>query len=514
MLIIGILSLLLVAIIGMRVYFVRREHRRTRERHLVHFLVRADRKSEKTPRVAEFVFSALNATTVHSNFFSWLLGRESPTFSYEIRAHGGRIALHIGTPEEYSDLVQDQLYAQYPDIEVEVVEDYVDLARTPASVAVGVDMTTDNAYIYPIRRHPQFEEKITKSFADPLSGLLAGITGLASDEEVWISMLLRPMGSNRWQKRGIFMAKLITRGIHHRYPRIFLRTVPRFWFFRYFLYPFFALVGYSAYSPDLKDEVDASHDRETTEQAIRGKVSQIGFDSDIRIVALSHTGNTGRAERRLTHALAAFSQFRISRFNGFGTAALRGGTDRIIDTYRTRTIESHKCILAVEEVATIWHLPNITVLTPGIESVAARRFEAPLNLPTTTNTEPLKFVALGQTDYRSRREVFGIRTEDRRRHLYVVGKTGMGKSTFLENMIVSDIESKRGLAVIDPHGDLVDSVARFIPKGRTNDTVIFDPSDTEFPISFNLLECRTPEARFLVASGIVGVMKKMFENSW
>ena len=434
-----VIILLIVAIGATRITSVRREKNRLRTHPLVHYIVRIDRKSEKTPRVAEFVFASLHSTVVRLNPLSWLFGRESPTFSYEVRAQGGRIAFHITAPAEHGDLVVDQLYAQYPDIEIDRIEDYVEPSIRPATVAVGVDMITKNAYVYPIRRHPQFEEKITKSFADPLSGLLAGVTGLSSDEEVWISLLLQPIGSDRWQKRGIWMGGLILRGIHPRFPRIFMRTVPRFWFFRYVISPFLVLVGYTGYTQGLKDEVDASHDRETTEQAIRGKVSQIGFHADIRIVALSHSGHRHLAEKRLRHAVGAFSQFEISRFNVFTTFPIKGDRGRIVETYRSRLL-TRSCILAVEEVATLWHMPNITVLTPGIESVVARRFESPLNLPTAANTSPETFVALGKTDYRSRLETFGIRTEDRRRHLYVVGKTGMGKSTFLENMIVSDIE--------------------------------------------------------------------------
>ncbi|MBF0913829.1 type IV secretion system DNA-binding domain-containing protein [Candidatus Gracilibacteria bacterium] len=109
---------------------------------------------------------------------------------------------------------------------------------------------------------------------------------------------------------------------------------------------------------------------------------------------------------------------------------------------------------------------------------------------------------------------FGIGSSDRRRHIYILGKTGMGKSTLLENMIIDDIRKGRGVAVIDPHGDLAESVIGFIPKNRTNQTIIFDPSDTHWPISFNMLEDISPEHRPLVASGLIGIFKKIFGDSW
>jgi type IV secretory pathway TraG/TraD family ATPase VirD4 len=142
--------------------------------------------------------------------------------------------------------------------------------------------------------------------------------------------------------------------------------------------------------------------------------------------------------------------------------------------------------------------------------------EPPSNLPVITRTAELKndLTAIGKTNFRGKNQNFGIKADDRRRHLYIVGKTGMGKSTLLENMIFSDITSGKGVAVIDPHGDLAEAVIDFVPASRTNDVIIFDPADSEFPVSFNMLEAQNPANRHLVASGIVGVFKKIFADSW
>jgi len=121
---------------------------------------------------------------------------------------------------------------------------------------------------------------------------------------------------------------------------------------------------------------------------------------------------------------------------------------------------------------------------------------------------------LGKTNFRGRYKDFGIKTDDRRRHIYIIGKTGMGKSTVLENMVYDDIQKGRGVAVVDPHGELADKVTAMIPKSRINDAVIFDPSDSNYPVSFNMLEVKSPDHRPLVASGLVGVFKKMYADSW
>lgn len=119
-----------------------------------------------------------------------------------------------------------------------------------------------------------------------------------------------------------------------------------------------------------------------------------------------------------------------------------------------------------------------------------------------------------QTTYRNEFKKFGIKTDDRRRHMYLIGKTGMGKSTILENMIVDDIRAGHGVAVVDPHGDLAEKIIEYIPSERIQDVVYFNPSDINFPIAFNVVEQVEPHLRHLVASGLIGVFQKLWADSW
>ncbi len=118
------------------------------------------------------------------------------------------------------------------------------------------------------------------------------------------------------------------------------------------------------------------------------------------------------------------------------------------------------------------------------------------------------------TNYRGQQQPFGIKTDDRRRHMYVIGKTGMGKSTMLENMIIQDIRDGQGICVVDPHGDLVEKIVNFIPSHRVNDVIYFNPADADYPIAFNILEAIDPRQRHLVASGLIAVFKKLWVDSW
>ncbi|MGE5425717.1 MAG: CxxC-x17-CxxC domain-containing protein [Bacillota bacterium] len=119
-----------------------------------------------------------------------------------------------------------------------------------------------------------------------------------------------------------------------------------------------------------------------------------------------------------------------------------------------------------------------------------------------------------QTTFRNQFKKFGIKTDDRRRHMYLIGKTGMGKSTIQENMIVGDIRAGHGLAVVDPHGDLAEKIIEYIPEERIKDVVYFNPADMDYPIAFNVLEQVEPHLRHLVASGLLGVFQKLWADSW
>ena len=136
-------------------------------------------------------------------------------------------------------------------------------------------------------------------------------------------------------------------------------------------------------------------------------------------------------------------------------------------------------------------------------------------MPTEYNHDHLNEITLfGETNYRNERRRFGIKTDDRRRHMYVIGKTGMGKTTLMENLIVQDIQNGHGCCYIDPHGDTAETLLDFIPSNRINDVVYFNPSDIEYPVGFNILETESDEQKPLIASGLMGVFKKIWPDVW
>src|SRR3989338_3720864 len=120
----------------------------------------------------------------------------------------------------------------------------------------------------------------------------------------------------------------------------------------------------------------------------------------------------------------------------------------------------------------------------------------------------------GQTFFRNQLRRFGIKTDDRRRHMYVIGKTGMGKTTVMENMVLNDIYKGHGVGIVDPHGDFAEKILDYIPANRINDVVYFNPADVDNPIGFNILEVKTEEQKHLIAAGLMGIFKKIWPDVW
>lgn len=168
----------------------------------------------------------------------------------------------------------------------------------------------------------------------------------------------------------------------------------------------------------------------------------------------------------------------------------------------------------VNQFVNLFHIPLKEHPSKLIQYTDYRKLSYPMNLPTRENSQKNDITLLGYTDYKTQNIKFGIRKEDKFRHIYIVGKTGMGKSTFMSNMIRSDMITNNGLAVVDPHGDLIDEVMAHIPSWRTNDVIIFDVGDTTFPIGFNILEYEKEEEKNLIASGVVSIFKRLYGNSW
>lgn len=170
--------------------------------------------------------------------------------------------------------------------------------------------------------------------------------------------------------------------------------------------------------------------------------------------------------------------------------------------------------LSMTQIVNFFHLPTKENYIKNLDYVTFRKLPYPSNVPTLDNTDNNDITLLGITDYKTDNIRFWIKKEDKFRHIYTIGKTGMWKSTLLSNMARSDMVTNNGLAVVDPHWDLIETLLEHVPSYRTNDVILFDVSDTNYPIWFNVFEYETDEEKNLIVSGIVSIFKKLYDNSW
>lgn len=483
--------------------------------------IRVPKTSEIGPIVAEQIFATLHG-----------FAREK--VSFEIANTGRQIKFFIWFPSKLRNLIEGQIYAQYPNAEIEEVKDYV-LGAKHIENAVTAELVFEDPEIYPIKRYPQFEDKLSRVPVDPIAGVTASLAKLAhAHDEAWIQVVVQPLNM-RWRLIYLKCLRIVAKGIFGN-----IETLKK-WYIRLYitrnrlqrlllfpLYIFFWFQGITAGmkhritltgdvesdSDELREEMSSRHERETDIDAAMDKISKLLFEATVRIVYVPAKRDPQSAVMKVHEIAGAFKQFSIPHLNGFELGKIEKGA-AAAKRYEQREMNG-RLVFNNEELATLYHLPHMSVATPNIAWVRSRKLEPPVDLPSpalmTDGDEG--FTLLGKTNFRGIENEFGIKTADRRRHIYVIGKTGMGKSTLLENMIFSDIRSGKGVGVVDPHGDLADRVLDFVPSHRNNDVILFDPSDRNFPVAFNMLENIDPTYNTIVASGLVGIFKKIYAESW
>jgi hypothetical protein len=245
-------------------------------------------------------------------------------------------------------------------------------------------------------------------------------------------------------------------------------------------------------------------------QVIKEKISYPGFHTSVRIAS-----NKSDTIRELASAFGVYTRSDGNSFGSKKYGIFSSSRGDLAALYTRHVTDSQ--VLNIQELATLWHLPNIKVKTSSIVWGTSVLSEPPDNLPTAYNAteeDKLKMNFFARTLYKNHDVIFGSKDLDRFRHMWILGKTGTGKSTLIANMAIDDFKKDRGVGIIDPHGDLCDTLLEYIPKHRINQTIYFNPADKEFPMVINPLEVTNREEAELVVSGIVSIFNKIFGFSW
>jgi hypothetical protein len=419
----------------------------------VTFLIKLPKDNEVKIDAAEQMFAGLYSIK-KSGPMSFL--KPEDVISFEIVALKDDIAFYVTCSKNIQDLVEKQINGAYPFAVLKEVDE-VNIFSEKGHVAFTSLKQAKSKYL-PIKTYKDLP-------TDGLSLLTSALSKMGDGEGAIVQFLIEP-ASNAWQKGG------------KNY------------------------VSSSKKRESDPDKATYNHDPKEVE-SINSKLEKPGFNVAIRLVVSSPNEQT--AQSHLNNIKAAFAQY-SSSYNKFSKPMFMLKHLFMIDfIYRYMPLIRRNCILLnTEELATIFHLPNKTVETHHIRWLTAKNAPAPSNIPT-------EGLYLGKSVYRGQEKPIYIGMNDRRRHMYIIGKTGTGKSEFLKEMILQDIEDGHGVCAVDPHGEFVEDILQLMPPERAEDVIYFNPSDLERPMGLNMMEADTEEQRHFVVGSIIGLMYKLYD---
>ncbi len=447
------------------------------------------RENDKSALAAEQMFAS-----VHGVLGDAIKAEDIISFEV-VSSDDDGIRFYVVTPRHLAKFVEGQMYAQYPNADISYVADYTSKngADENTFVTCGeIEMEKDS--IFPIKTFRNFE-------VDPLAAITGAMSDLAKGEKAWLQIAVRPV-SNIWQKNSKKYITAIREGKDINGESVMSRIAGAL-----------AKMGQSLSTSETvvkKEVVKLEPGQEEELKEIETKMLKLGFEVKIRVVTKAETQE--RSEQILRDVAASFKQFTTAHLNNFVHSKPTKTGKEIYDEYVIRHMDRDEPdILNIEELASLYHLPNISVETPNIAWSRSKKLEPPMNMPKATEDDVTVFA---ETDYRGSTVQFGLKRNDRARHFYLLGKTGVGKSTVFKNMFISDVLAGDGACFVDPHGDTVEDLLDHIPPNRVDDVIYFNPTDVEHPVGFNLLELKDKSQRDLIADGVVEVFKKQFGTSW
>lgn len=414
------------------------------------------RNNETTAESAKTFLSALTSMATVS-VLQKLMGTKPQRLSLEIVSKNQQILFLITAEEDIISFVQTQLQSNYPLV---IMEKIVDPLADQTNLDF-VSLSLSKGDYYPIATYANFTD------IDPLASVLSVLSKSETDEVAMVQICLESVKSS-WQANGANYAEFGTK------------------------------------------KEDGTYTARSDKSIITEKISYPGFCANIRLVS-----NTNKTLNDLKSAFGVFSRSDGNSLTKTKNSIFSKKT-HLQEVLERRCVDRQ--ILNIIEIATIWHLPNGNLKVPTIAWGTSVFSEPPETLPISANIQEedekknINFFA--RTIFKNKDTIFGIKDTDRHRHVWAIGKTGTGKSTLIANMAIDDFKKDRGVAVLDPHGDLSDTLLDYVPSRRINDVIYFNPWDKDYPISINPLEVKSKEEAELVVSGLMAIFTKVWANVW
>jgi len=421
------------------------------------------------------------SSTMKKGFNNSLVGQKH--LSLEIVSFNGKISFYLGVPAALTGLVEKTISAQYPDSHLEKTSAPNIFAENILDKDIdGGEILLKKNDVYPIKTFNQID-------FDPLDPITNSLSRLEPGEGAAIQILIRPAQpiSSRAKK----IIHQIQKGENHGGNSL-IKDLGK------------DLLN-AALGKELKDE--KKHDHKLTpyqEEAIRAiekKSSKPVFETSIRFIISSK--NKSRRESIKNEISSSFYQFNDHHLNQLSTSKIKNKKE-FINSYVLNFFPKKHSLLGTEELTSIFHLPNYLITTPGITWLSSKKTAAPNNLPH-------EGTLLGETVFRGEKKEVRVTKDDQRRHIYILGQTGTGKTNTLKNMILDGINKGQGICYIDPHGQDLEDILNKIPNNRVKDVIVFDAGDIERPIGLNLFDAKTIEEQDFVIQEAITMLYKLYD---
>ena len=434
---------------------------------------------------AQVMYSILSSTAT-KGMKANLYGQRH--FSFEIIAKDGLIRYYAVVPAILTETVKQAIQSAYPTARVEERrEDNIFEGGNGINAISGAELTLNKEYYLPISTYEDTRR-------DAQMAILNALSTVSKNEGAAVQILFRPAQKN-WSSLGKEYIENMQKGKK-------TRTVG---------------AGIGELAMDIIRapwEVPPEHEKseETTFSnikqdeviAITNKMRYPAFETLIRVVASSET--SARSDAISGGVISAFSQFNSPELNGFKVNTFKDPKKIVVDyTFRFFPLKTANSILNSVELASIFHLPEQNAIPNSqVERQLTKQVDGPARLTT-------EGIFLGTNEFRGAKKAIYLDDDNRRRHMYIIGQTGMGKSVFLENLAFQDMCDGRGFAFIDPHGDAVEAILQRVPEERIDDVIYFDPADIEHPVGMNMFEFTSPDQKdFIVQEGI-SMLQSLFD---
>ena len=437
---------------------------------------------------AQILYSIL-ASTYQKGFKARFYGQRH--IALEIVAHHGSVSFYTAVPLPLVGVVEQAIVSAYPAARLEEVDEhniFSPVGRLPATI--GGELSLKESFAYPIATYQDIKR-------DTMQALLNALSTLTKEDGAGIQILLRPADST-WRKTATEEAGKKRQGKKQSkgFDAVLSNAGDVF--------------GALVKPPEAKDgdreksPADLSSLDQSVIQAIEEKTKQPAYEVLIRVVASSNISH--RSQTILNNIIATFALFDAPGRNGFKFTPAKD-IEGFVTAYILRFFPQEKTatILNTTELATLFHFPDQSnIPTSQLGRQASKQVDGPRNVPE-------EGLLLGYNMFRGAKKAIRLAENDRQRHMYVVGQTGTGKSTYLENLALQDMLEGKGFAFVDPHGDTAERLLAMVPKERTEDVIYFSPADMDFPLGLNMFEYHSPDQKDFLIQEAINMLYKLYD---